>query len=137
VGTHDCSKIVEALRTAGFEESVVLDAVMGNELVPDATSPEDLTDLTNPCDDAVPREHSHYFTADGAFASRDFRGQQVDDDAYTITEPGTVVIGQSTFHYSIDGDTLMLEPIVPAGCVTDDCGWSIMVGMAGTPLERR
>jgi hypothetical protein len=137
VGSHDCLKIVEVLRKAGIDESKVLDAVLGNELVPGASSPEDLADPANPCADAVPREHSHFFTADGLFGSRDFRGRQVDDGLYEIVGPGTFVIGDTTFHYSIDGDTLMLEPVVPAGCLTDDCAWSIMVGMAGTPMHRR
>ena len=137
VGTHDCLAIVEALRAAGFDDAVVLDAVLGNELVPGAASSEDLADPLHPCIDAVPREHSHFFTADGRFGSRDFRGQQVDDDTYEIAAPESVVIGAMTFEYTIVGDSLVLDPIIPSGCLTDDCGWAIMVGMAGTPLQRR
>jgi hypothetical protein len=136
VGIHDCQRIVDALREAGFDEAVVLENVLGNMLVPDASAPDDLADPADPCRDAVPREHSHFFTAAGAFGSRDFDGNQVDDGTFEIVDEDTVSISGTDFGFTINGDTLLLEPIVPDGCLTFECQWSIMVAMAGEPMTR-
>lgn len=136
IGVHDCELIVEALREAGFDEAVVLENVVGNALVPGATSVEDLADAADPCADAVAREHGHFFTADGAFGSTDHTGQQVDDGTYEIVDNDTVSINGTEFGFSITGDVLKLESLAPVGCVTFECGWSIMVAMAGEPLTR-
>lgn len=136
VGIHDCDRIVEALRTAGFDEAVVLEAVLGNGLVPDATSADDLADPADPCADAVPREHGHFFTASGAFGSTDYDGNQVDDGTYTIVDEDTVSINGTEFGYVVEGDTLTLEAIIPDGCLAFECQWSIMVAMPGQSLER-
>ena len=145
IGTHDCERIVEALRAAGFDEPTVIEVVVGERLVPDAESPEDLADPTDPCADAVPREHGHFFTGAGEFGSTDFDGEQVDDGTFTVVDEDTVVISPNfaegnspatEFGYAIDGDTLILEPIVPEGCMEFVCLWSIMVAMAGEPLTR-
>jgi pimeloyl-ACP methyl ester carboxylesterase len=143
IGTHDCERIVEALGAAGFDEATILEVVVGERLVPDAESPEDLADPTAPCADAVPREHGHFFTNASAFGSTDFDGEQVDDGTFTVVDDDTLVISPNftetdapatEFGYTIDGDTLTLEPIVPDGCVEFVCLWSIMVAMAGEPL---
>jgi hypothetical protein len=93
----------------------------------------------------VPREHGHSFTETGEFGSTDFDGEQVDDGTFTIVDDDTIVIGPNfsesnspatELGYSIDGDMLTLEPIVPEGCVEFVCLWSIMVAMAGEPLTR-
>ena len=76
VGVHDCDRIVTLLHEAGLDDFV---AEQVFELVPGLASPEDLEGRTDPCEGAERREHSHFFTADGSFGSRDFRGQQVDD----------------------------------------------------------
>jgi hypothetical protein len=135
-GIHDCEWIVDALRSAGFEEAFVLENVVGNALVPGVTSVDDLADSADPCADAVPREHGHFFTADGAFGSTDHNGEQVDDGAYEVVDDDTVSINGTEFGYQISGDTLTLESLAPDGCVTFECGWSIMVAMAGQSLER-
>ena len=136
IGIHDCARIVEALRAAGFEEAFVLENVVGNALVPEVTSVDDLADPAEPCADAVPREHGHFFSGDGAFGSTDHNGQQVDDGTYEVVDEDTVRINGTEFDYEISGDTLTLESLAPEGCVTFECGWSIMVAMAGEPLER-
>ncbi len=136
IGVRDCGLIVEALRAGGFEESVVIEAVVGNALVPGATSVSDLADPADPCADAVPREHGHFFTADGGFGSTDHNGQQVDDGTYTVADDSTVTINGTEFGYTISGQTLTLRSLAPQGCVTFECGLSIMVAMAGEPLER-
>jgi hypothetical protein len=40
---------------------------------------EQLEKKDDPCEGAVPREHSHFFTGFGTFGSLDWRGEQVDD----------------------------------------------------------
>jgi len=136
LGVLDCARIVEALRGAGFDEGVVLESVVGNGLVPGASSADDLADPADPCADSVPREHGHFFTADGAFGSTDHNGQQVDDGTYEIVGPETVRINGTEFGYSVSGDTLSLVSLAPEGCLTFECSWSILVAMAGEPLER-
>ena len=136
IGVHDCDRIVKAFRAAGFEEAVVLENVVGNALVPAVTSVDGLADPANPCADAVPREHGHFFTGDGAFGSTDHNGQQVDDGTYEVVDADTVRINGTEFGYEISDGTLTLVSLAPDGCVTFECGWSIMVAMAGAPLER-
>src|SRR4029078_8039952 len=101
VGTHDCGRIVRILFEAGLKECLG-DAIYGNGLVP-AIDPNTATvaDSKHVCDDAVQRAHSHFFTADGAFGSRDYNGQQVDDGSYQLQGDDVVVINDQPFHYSI------------------------------------
>lgn len=136
IGVHDCARIVEALRKGGFEESFVIEAVVGNALVPEASSADDLADPADPCADAVSREHGHFFTETGGFGSTDHNGQQVDDGTYEVVDYDTVSINGTEFGYEITGDRLTLRSLAPEGCTTFECGWSIMVAMAGEPLER-
>jgi hypothetical protein len=137
VGIHECELIVQALREAGFDETVVLENVVGNGLVPDANSPQDIADPANPCAGAVPREHGHFFTTAGEFGSTDYNDEEVDFGTYEIVDDDTVSINGTEFGYAIEEDTLTLEAIVPAGCLTFECQWSIMVAMAGQPLQRQ
>ena len=106
VGFHDCERIVTMFTEAGLDEFILEQVV---ELVPGATTPEDI-DPTDPCRGAVRREHSHFFTADGLFGSRDFNGQQVDEGTYTLEGDDVVVINGETFHYRIDGDSISFQP---------------------------
>ena len=76
--------------------------------VPGAEGPEAVEDPAEPCRDAVPLRHSHFFTEDGQFGSRDQDGNQVDEGTYRIVDEGSFVVSKEfpdiTFHYSIDGD---------------------------------
>ena len=78
-----------------------------------------LEDPKHPCQRAVPIKHSHFFTAEGLFGSRDAEGNQVDDGSYRLVGDDRFVIGKEfedgvTFHYRIeDGDTLYLDPELP------------------------
>jgi hypothetical protein len=137
VGFHDCDAIVAALRAAGVEEAVVLENVVGNGLVPGAAAPADLADPANPCADAVPREHGHFFTEHGEFGSTDFNGDRVDDGGYEIIDEDTLSINGTEFGYSIEGDELTLQPpAVTTDCRDFECQWSIMVAMPGQTLTR-
>ena len=141
VGVHDCARIVPILREAGLEE-FVLESVYGNGLVPGVTSEDGLKDPENPCDGAVERKHSHFFTADGRFGSKDFDGQQVDDGTYTLEGDDGIVINGMRFRYEITGDELTLEPepVDISACTTKECrfgaAWVLMVAMPGMTWTR-
>ena len=103
----------------------------------DAATPADLADPANPCADAVPREHGHFFTEDGEFGSTDFNGDQVDDGSYEIVDDDTVSINGTQFGYAVHGDELTLQPPpVATDCSDFECQWSIMVAMPGQTLIR-
>lgn len=135
VGVYDCEAIAEALTAAGQGE-VAAEIITGSGLVPGATSADDLADPSNPCQDVIAVEHGHFFTADGRFGSRDADGNQVDDGTYEIVDDDTVLINGTEFGYEVAGDELTLESI-PEGCVDDECIYSVMVAMAGQPLQRQ
>jgi hypothetical protein len=142
VGTHDCRRIVKILFEAGLNEFLG-DAIYGNGLVP-GIDPNTVTvaDPKHVCDDAVQRAHSHFFTADGAFGSRDYNAQQVDDGSYQLQGDDVVIINDQPFHYSIDGDELTLVPpkVDISSCTTRECRfaatWVLMVAMPGTTWKR-
>jgi hypothetical protein len=144
VGTWErentCQEVVSALRDAGLDRWV-LESVAGNGFVPGVTQPAQIADPNDPCDGAVPREHSHFFTEDGAFGSLDWNGDPVDDGTYEIPEDGALVISKEfpdvTFHYAINGDTIMFEPGIPA-CSPDcfEAAWSVMVALPGKTWKR-
>jgi hypothetical protein len=115
-----CREFVHVQRQAGFDE-VVLEGVAGNGFIPAITTGDQIADPAHPCQGAVPREHSHFFTAGGEFGSLDWNGEQVDDDTYVIVDDRTLVIGNTTFHYEISGDTIMLQPAIPDDCSTKKC----------------
>jgi hypothetical protein len=64
-----CDELAQAVREAGMDE-VVDEFVAGNGFIPGigADDPERI-DPERPCEGAVPRIHSHFFTADGEFGS--------------------------------------------------------------------
>ena len=130
------------LTDAGRQESLG-DAIYGNGLVPGVDpSTTTVKDPAHVCDHAVQRAHSHFFTADGQFGSKDFNGQQVDDGSYRLEGDDIVVINDQPFHYSIDGDELTLVPptVDISSCTTRECRfaatWVLMVAMPGTTWKR-
>jgi hypothetical protein len=137
--TTTCRQRADALDAAGLGRFAAEHAA-GDGFVPGVTSVDQLEDPEHPCKDAVPQVHSHFFTADGQFGSRDAEGNQVDDGAYRLEGDDVLVIGPVTFHYAIspDGMTLMLDPVLPAcaekGCW--DAQWAVAVAYPGLPWER-
>jgi hypothetical protein len=98
---------------------------------------EQLEKKDDPCEGAVPREHSHFFTEFGAFGSLDRRGEQVDEGTYAIVDDRTFTIGEdATFHFDIRGDTISFEPVLPDKCTGFDCVWMIAVASPGYTWER-
>jgi hypothetical protein len=90
--THKCEEVVEILREAGFKGQVVLENIAGNGFLPGVSSGSEIADVKQPCKGAVPLLHSHFFTADGQFGSKDQNGQQVEDGTYKIVDDRTFVI---------------------------------------------
>lgn len=141
VGFHDCETIVAMLQKAGLEEFLA-DAVYGNGLVAGDPMASGLKDPSHPCDGAVRRQHSHFFTATGEFGSKDFNGQRVDDGTYTLEGTDVIVINGKRFKYEINGDALSLEPepVDISACTTKECRfdatWVLMVALPGTTWTR-
>jgi hypothetical protein len=119
---RDCPKIVQGLEEAGLEE-FTLEVIATAEMVPGVVNdPTQFEDPKNPCKGATPTKHSHFFTAEGQFGSRDEFGQQVDAVPYEVVDDDTFVLGgNATFNYQIDGDTIAFEPVIPDDCSTDAC----------------
>jgi hypothetical protein len=137
VATQECQRIADMLAAAGFDEFI---AEQIYEFVPSADSPEDI-DLQDPCPNAVPLQHSHFFTPGGTFGSRDYAGRQVDDGTYEV-HGSTLVINGTAFAFEINGSVLTLQPeaVDISGCTTRECrfqgAWVLMVSMPGTKWVR-
>ncbi len=139
--THRCEEVLEILRKAGFKEQVALATITEEGFLPGVSSASGIADVKHPCRGAVPHLHSHFFTADGQFGSKDENGQQVDDGTYKIVDDRTFIIsGESsgvTFHYRITGDMIRFNPVVPS-CAPScfEAVWSVMVAFPGKTWER-
>jgi hypothetical protein len=138
-----CGERVAALKAAGLGRFAAENAA-GEGWIPGVSTAEQLEDPAHPCRGAVPLKHSHFFTAEGQFGSRDAHGDQVDDGTYQVTGPGTIVItkefGPITFHYSVSdsGEVLTLDPVLPA-CASDGCfaaQWAVGMSYTGLPWSR-
>jgi len=138
--TTTCAELVSALKAARAPQKMVLEFVAGNGFVPGVSSPDQILDAGAPCVGAIPRQHSHFFTKNGAFGSLDWKGQPVDDGRYKIMRRGTVVVFKEfpkvTFNYRIRGRALSLNPIVPKGCSSFRCAWAISVAYPGKTWQR-
>ena len=134
--TQSCDELVGLLRGAGMPQAVV-PMLAEDGWIPGVTKPSQIEDPAHPCEHAVPRKHSHFFTADGHFGSRDESGEQVDDGSYQLVDSSRVVIGGVTFEYVIEDDTIMFTPMVPA-CAPDcfEAAWSVAVAYEGYRWER-
>lgn len=139
--TTTCQDRVRALNKAGLGKFAAEHAA-GDGFIPGVTSVDQLEDPNKPCQGAVPQRHSHFFTTDGLFGSRDAEGDQVDDGTYRLTNERTVVIskefGDVTFHFTIRDDNLFLTPVLP-GCAKKGCfaaQWAVAVAYPGLPWQR-
>jgi hypothetical protein len=139
-----CADYVRALEQAGFEEMAPGAAAAFIGL----PAEEDLADPSHPCKGAVPRRHSHFFTSDAQFGSRDENGNQVDEGTYDIIDDNTLVIPygfedgppiRAMFHYRIAGETISFDPVLN-DCSTSRCreaaAWSITVALPGKRWRR-
>jgi hypothetical protein len=131
-----CSELESVLMKAGLHDAL-LEFVAGDGWIPGVTKVSDIKDPAHPCIGSVDRKHSHFFTADGEFGSRDANGQQVDEGTYELVGDAFVINGV-TFHYVItDNDTLSISPDTPK-CAPScfEAGWSIAVAYPGYPWHR-
>jgi hypothetical protein len=80
---QSCSELEQVMTSAGLDQAL-LESIAGDGWIPGVTSVDQIADPTDPCEGAIAREHSHFFTADGRFGSRDANGQQVDDGHYEL-----------------------------------------------------
>jgi hypothetical protein len=133
-----CEEIVQRLTEAGLENSI---PDVAAAFVPGASNGADLADPSKPCTGAVPIRHSHFFTADGRFGSRDQNGQDVDDGTYRLVGGDTFIISKEfpdvTFHYVVSGDSIMFTPVMPEcrpACF--EATWSVSVAYEGLPWTR-
>ena len=134
--TLRCPDLVAAYGDAGLQD-YVRDMVWGSFFWPQIpTIGEFVFDPKDPCRGARPRLHSHFFTATGAFGSRDENGQQVDDGTYDIVRDNRVVINDVTFRYHIDGDTIAFDPMTPDCSPCFAAAWSIAVASPGGKWQR-
>lgn len=121
------------LTRAGLREAL-LESIAGDGWIPGVTSVTQIKDKAHPCRGAAARKHSHFFTADGHFGSRDANGAQVDDGLYQLVGNDTLVIGDVTFHYKITdgGKTISFTPEIPT-CAPScfEAGWSVAVAYPG------
>jgi hypothetical protein len=139
--TNTCEEVLEILKKAGFKQEVALENIAGNGFLPGVSSPDQIADPKHPCKGAIPQVHSHFFTADGQFGSKDQQGDQVDDGTYKIIDDRTFVVSKEfpdvTFHYRIAGDTIRFDPVAPScapGCF--EAVWSVMVAFPGKTWNR-
>ena len=100
--TQDCDAQLGAFEAAGLAESQ-LAWVTGNWL-PEGVVP----DPADPCAGArPPEEHSHFFTAAGAFGSYDAVGNQVDNGDYVLVDDDTLSFASHAQELGYDGDVIV------------------------------
>lgn len=137
-----CQELVTALRNAGLGATAPA-MLAGNGLVPG--TPQQLARRANICKGAVPRRHSHFFTAAKQFGSLDWKAMQVDDGPYRIVNARTLRIGEGTFHYRIVGGKLTLTPVISAAAKRQalahplqfsTAGWQVAVSFPGHTWKR-
>lgn len=93
----------------------------------------------DPCAGALgPFEHSHFFTAQGAFGSRDQNGQQVDDGDYAVVDGDTLAFpsharefgytSELVVDYAVADGVAMFEVVLPDACIgtcADAYAWAL------------
>jgi hypothetical protein len=101
--------------------------------------------LAHPCSGAIPRLHSHFFTASAQFGSLDWKGGQVDDGPYHLVKKNTVRIGAVMFHFTIRGGKLMLSPLLTTKMIRQAVAdpakfspafWAVSVAYSGHSWKR-
>ncbi len=131
-----CEDLVPPLKEAGLHDYVP-SLVWGSFFYPEIATIEEFTfDPKDPCKGAEPRLHSHFFTADGEFGSRDELGAQVDAGVYELIGKDRLIINGSTFRYRIRGDAIRFDPILPDCLPCVDGMWMIAVASPGGAWTR-
>jgi hypothetical protein len=145
VRTASCDDALAAFVQAGLADQVPA-WVIGN-FVGEGASAAPGKECAN-ARPAVP--HSHFFTADGRFGSRDENGQDVDEGGYKIVDADTLSFashaqefgysGDILVDYSIKGDEVTFSVTLPTPCEAA-CrvayGWALSAFFGSRPFERK
>jgi hypothetical protein len=131
--TTTCQELVDELEKAGLGDKIP-QSVSGNGWV--VGTPKQLAAKADPCEGAIPREHSHFFTETGGFGSLDWNEEQVDDGTYKLVDERTFTIGDATFHFKVTGDTIRFIPVLPDNCSHFACDWMVAVAYQGHTWTR-
>ena len=138
--TTTCAAQHKALMAYPGLRKYAVEMIVGNGFIPGVRSPDKVKDRANPCNGAVPRKHSHFFTKRGAFGSLDWTGEQVDDGTYTLEGTNRVTIMKEfpsvTFTYTVKGNTIRFTPQIPKTCSSFRCAWSLSMAIPGTMWTR-
>jgi hypothetical protein len=138
-GSHDCAVVRKILIQYGFAD-FVNETVVGEEMIPGVSDPNNLRDPKRPCLDARSEPHWHFFRSDGMFGSLDENREQVDDNSYLVISAHRFQIGDVPFDYTVDGDSLTMKPAaLEKTCVHGQwCQniWMLMVSLPGTTWKR-
>jgi hypothetical protein len=120
VAVNRCEELVAALRSAGLE--AYTGRMLTGQYRPEP--PRQITRDRNRCRGARSFEHSHGFETDGAFASFDESGAQVDEGTYR-TSGDRLIVSRPPFdvtvRYRVSGDTATFDLKVPPDCETKRC----------------
>ena len=136
-----CQGLVDALRKKGLLQ---LAPAVVSDYFPNQ-QPTALAKKKKICAGAKPQLHSHFFTVDGKFGSLDQHGKQVDDGTYQLLSTNTVKINDGTFRFRIQGQTLMLTPLLTTAekqaalakpLDFSPAGWMVAVSYPGHPWKR-
>jgi hypothetical protein len=145
VRTASCDDALAAFVRAGLADQVPA-WVIGN-FVGEGASAVPGKECAN-ARPAVP--HSHFFTADGRFGSRDENGQDVDEGGYKVVDADTLSFashaqefgysGDILVDYSIKGDEVTFSVTLPTPCEAE-CrvayGWALSAFFGSRPFERK
>jgi hypothetical protein len=134
-----CAEQLNAIRSWPGLAKYASEMVVGNGFLPGVQSVDQLQDHAHPCRGAVPRRHSHFFTADGTFGSLDWRGQAVDDGTFRVKGDRLVISKEFpsvTFAFSIHGSSVTFRPLISRPCSTFRCAWSLAMAFPGKPWHR-
>jgi hypothetical protein len=144
VRTASCDEALAAFEKAGLADQVPA-WVIGN-FVSERASAAPGKECANA---RPPVPHSHFFTADGQFGSRDENGQDVDSGDYRVVDTDTLSFGSHAqefgyagdilVDYSIAGDEVTFSVSVPDPCDAA-CrvayGWAMSAFFGPRPFER-
>jgi hypothetical protein len=139
VGMHNCERIMAIMTAARMPEQGLLNVAESGTLV-GVTTVDQINDPEHPCEGAVDQRHSHFFTADGLFGSRDMHEVQVDDGQWRLVDADTFTINGTPFDFVVDGDELRMGAVDVGSCPSPDewCpeAWKLMVAMPGMVWTR-
>ena len=144
VRVQSCEEQLASFEEAGLAESHVM-WISGNWIGEEASpTPGKECEGARP-----PEEHSHFFTEDGRFGSRDAQGQQVDDGDYVLIDHDTLAFPSHAREFAYAGDLLVdfnvsedraeFRVQVPDGCeatCADAYAWALSAFFDAKNWER-